>query len=94
MPDSSEFKRVIICDPYYRTIHEWAKTLPPHEQQEWNRVHTFHESVVDRAVANGDAMRADNKIFWKSAEIHQEYFCWESDNDIYLDFWKRFKEQL
>jgi hypothetical protein len=95
MNNHSEFKK-IIDSSHGDSIHIWITTLPDHDQQEWNRVHELHESIVDLAVANGEAVRVKDikQIFWKNDEIHLKYTKQMVDLDIYLNFWKRYTDSL
>lgn len=84
MTDHFIFKKTIEVGPSNKTTNgpsmmAWTRTLPIEEQNEWNRVHLIHESVVNQAITNGDAKivvdetNTPTQILWRSEEIHLEY---------------------
>ena len=74
----SPYNKVITVARGEFTIEQWVATLSTEEQQEWQKQHHIHDSVVRAAMTAGDARAitydpTNATIEWRNHEIHMQW---------------------
>jgi hypothetical protein len=78
------------------SIHDWIKTLPLEEQEEWSYADNEHHQMIVAAAANGDAELESDTIHWKSDDVwlsYQTKYLTPKVRTIEEKYWTRFLEQ-
>jgi hypothetical protein len=78
------------------SIHDWVKTLPLEEQEEWHYANNEHNQMVSDAAANGDAELSPDTIHWKSDDVwlsYQTKYLTPNVRAIEKKYWTKFLEE-